>query len=57
MGDDPQEENMKVAFQSIIDSTDELIEVIGKMDWDRIENLGDHIAEQARVIKVLSRVN
>jgi len=52
-----REESMKQAFQGIIDSADELIEVIGKMDWDRIETLGEEIARLAMELKALSRVN
>jgi len=52
-----REEGMKQAFQGIIDSTDELIETIGKMDWDRIETLGSEIATLAITLKILSKVN
>ena len=52
-----QEETMKAAFQEVIDNTEQLMEAIGRMDWDKIEDLGDHIAGNARVLKVLSRVN
>ena len=52
-----KEEEMKEALQGIIDSTEELIETIGKMDWDRIETLGETIASLAKTLKVLSGVN
>ena len=51
------QETMKELFQGIIDSTDELIETIGRMDWERIEKLGLTIAENASAIKILSGVN
>ena len=51
------EEEMKQAFQGIIDDTEELIETIGKMDWERIEALGTNIAALAMILKVLSGVN
>ena len=52
-----KEEEMLQALQGIIDSTEELIETIGKMDWDRIEALGEIISSLARTLKVLSGVN
>ena len=55
MADNDQE--MKEALQGIIDSTEELIETIGKMDWARIETLGTEIASLAATLKVLSGVN
>ena len=51
------EEEMKQALQGIIDSTEELIETIGKMDWERIETLGETIANLAITLKTLSKVN
>ena len=55
MADNDQE--MKEALQGIIDNTEELMEAIGKMDWDRIETLGEHIAALAVTLKTLSKVN
>ena len=55
MPDNDQE--MKEAFQGIIDATDELIETIGKMDWERIETLGETIASLAFTLRILSGVN
>jgi len=52
-----REEAMKGAFQGIIDNTEELIETIGKMDWERIEKLGTNITDLASTLKVLSRIN
>ena len=52
-----KEEEMKQALQGIIDSTEELIETIGKMDWDRIESLGETIARLAITLKTLSVMN
>ena len=54
---DNNEEEMKQALQGIIDSTNELIETIGKMDWERIETLGETIASLAVTLKTLSKVN
>jgi len=51
------EEDMKQAFQGVIDNTEELMECIGKMDWERIETLGEQIAELAVTLKTLSKVN
>ena len=51
------EEEMKQAFQGIIDSTEELMEAIGKMDWERIETLGETIASLAVTLKTLTRVS
>jgi len=55
MADSDQE--MKEALQGIIDSTEELIETIGKMDWARIEYLGETIASLAATLRILSGVN
>ena len=55
--EEEREEAMKGAFQGIIDNTEELIETIGKMDWDRIEKLGTNISDLASTLKVLSKVN
>mgnify|MGYP001576637809 CR=1 FL=1 len=52
-----RETEMKRCLQGIIDSTDELIEVIGRMDWERIEALGTDITSLAHNLKVLSRVS
>ena len=51
------EEEMLKALQGIIDSTEELIETIGKMDWERIETLGETIASLAVTLKTLSVMN
>jgi len=52
-----KERDMEHAFQGIIDSTEELMEAIGKMDWERIETLGTEIAALAMILKALSKVN
>ena len=52
-----KEEDMKQAFQEIIDNTEELMEAIERMDWDRIETLGKTIAQLAVNLKILSGVN
>ena len=52
-----KEEEMLQALQGIIDSTDELIETIGKMDWARIEALGETVASLAATLRILSGVN
>jgi len=55
--DGAQEEAMSGLLQGIIDNTEELIEVIGKMDWERIEKLGLTIADNAQRLKILSGVS
>ena len=52
-----KENLMKECLQGIINNTEELIETIGKMDWERIERLGTNIVDLARKLKVLSSVN
>ena len=41
--EDEKERVMMQALQGIIDNTEELMECIGKMDWERIEKLGENI--------------
>jgi len=57
---EPEDEKKRVmmeALQGIIDNTEELMECIGEMDWERIEKLGENISELASTLKVLSSVN
>jgi len=55
--EDKRKRVMMEALQGIIDNTEELMECIGKMDWGRIETLGENISELASKLKVLSSVN
>ena len=58
--EEPEDEKKRVmmeALQGIIDNTEELMECIGKMDWERIEKLGENISGLASTLKVLSSVN
>ena len=54
---DDKEEEMKEALQGVIDSTEDIIEAIGKMEWDRIERAADNISSLSHNLKVLSGVN